>query len=276
MLKFIRDNTFLDEPGKPDFTLYLIVLNRPFKLDMFKDLSSRADVIICADGAANRLYDAFDEKDRDLHLPKVIIGDFDSIRPEVLVYYQDKGVKVFHNKSQSTTDMEKCVYYTFENSEALSKTAKKNSPKNALGADNYFYAKLIALGAFGGRIDQTLNSIHILYKMHTTFPEKCREIEIILMDENSMMIFLEAGVNIIHPSKTYETQGGCGIISLHGKCSLIETTGLLYNLGPKKGEMGFIEFGNFISSSNKIMGDQVIIENSDPVFWMTTLTFHDN
>lgn len=64
MLKFIRDNTFLDEPGKPDFTLYLVLLNRPFHKAMFTDLHSRADVLICADGAANRLYDSFIESER--------------------------------------------------------------------------------------------------------------------------------------------------------------------------------------------------------------------
>lgn len=66
--------------------------------------------------------------------------------------------------------------------------------------DNFSYSKLIILGAFGGRIDQTLASIHVLYKMNTLFKEKCRENEIILMDDYSMMIFLEEGHNIIRLS----------------------------------------------------------------------------
>lgn len=83
---------------------------------------------------------------------------------------------------------------------------KRDSPKNMLSVDNCGYSRLIVLGAFGGRIDQTLNSIHILYKMNTQFSEKCRENEIILMDDFSIMIFLEAGYNIIRPSVKYESK----------------------------------------------------------------------
>jgi thiamine pyrophosphokinase len=102
-------------------------------------------------------------------LPHIIIGDFDSIRPEVKDYYENKGVKIFHNKDQNTTDLEKCVYYVFENSENLTKYDNKDSPKNVLMRDNSSYTKLIILGAFGGRIDQTLASIHVLYKMNSYF-----------------------------------------------------------------------------------------------------------
>ena len=59
MLKFVRDNRFLDTDERPDFVLYLILLNRPFEKDVFLDLYSRATIFICADGGANRLYDSF-------------------------------------------------------------------------------------------------------------------------------------------------------------------------------------------------------------------------
>ena len=62
----------------------------------------------------------------------MIIGDFDSIRPEVRKYYEGKGTKVFYNKDQDTSDLEKCVYYVFENSENLTKNEKRGSPKNEL------------------------------------------------------------------------------------------------------------------------------------------------
>lgn len=59
MPKFIRDNTFLDADQKPDFFLYLILLNRPFNKDVFLDLYAKTTIFICADGGTNRLYDSF-------------------------------------------------------------------------------------------------------------------------------------------------------------------------------------------------------------------------
>ena len=148
MLRFIRDNTFLDSPNKPEFFLYLILLNRPFERNIFLDLYNKATIFICADGGTNRLFDSFTESERYLSiwkpylsitfhyrckiLPHIIIGDMDSIRPEVKEYYEEKGVKIFYNKDQDTTDLEKCVYYVFENSESLTKYEKKDSPKNVL------------------------------------------------------------------------------------------------------------------------------------------------
>ena len=84
-------------------------------------------------------------------------------------------------------------------------------------SDNFSYSKVIVLGAFGGRIDQTLASIHVLYKMNSLFQEKCRENEIILMDDFSMMIYLEGGENTIIPSKKFESKKGCGIIPVGDK-----------------------------------------------------------
>lgn len=62
MLRFIRDNTFLDEYEKPSFILYLIILNWPIKKEIFIDLYDKASFVICADGGANRLYQAFDKE----------------------------------------------------------------------------------------------------------------------------------------------------------------------------------------------------------------------
>ena len=60
MLKFLRDNRFLDTKEKPPFFLYLLVLNQPVHKEMFLDLHTRASYLICADGGANRLYHAFE------------------------------------------------------------------------------------------------------------------------------------------------------------------------------------------------------------------------
>lgn len=63
MLRLVRDNTFLDSEEKPDFFLYLILLNRPFNKAQFLDLYHKATIFICADGGTNRLYDSFSSEE---------------------------------------------------------------------------------------------------------------------------------------------------------------------------------------------------------------------
>jgi thiamine pyrophosphokinase len=55
---------------------------------------------VCADGGANRLYDSLvDENERSLVRPKYIIGDLDSIRPEVLQFYKNIGSVIHHDEN---------------------------------------------------------------------------------------------------------------------------------------------------------------------------------
>lgn len=82
----------------------------------------------------------------------------DSIKPEIKEYYsQQKQTRVIQIDEQDSTDLEKAIRFVI-NMDSLPK-------------------KIIALGAFGGRIDHTLSSIHVLYKF-----TKSTESEIILMD----------------------------------------------------------------------------------------------
>jgi len=186
-------------------------------------------------------------------------------------YYESKGVKIFQNKDQDTSDLEKCLYYVFENSESLTQDQKKDSPKNVLTVDNFNYSKLIILGAFGGKICQTLLSIHILYKMYSFFQEKCRENEMILMDDNSMMIFLEAGNNYIRTSKKYELNEGCSLIPLCHKVKKIKTSGLKFNLGNSGDRLDYLDFSEVLQTSNAIQSEEVIVTNSHPVLFTTCL-----
>ena len=51
-------------------------------------------MIICADGGINHLYDLFkgEENLRSTILPKAVVGDLDSVRDEVRLYYEEYGV----------------------------------------------------------------------------------------------------------------------------------------------------------------------------------------
>ena len=59
-----------------------------------------ANLHICADGGANRLYDLFSSgqaaaaaaaERRALYCPQIIKGDLDSLRPEVQQFYEQHG-----------------------------------------------------------------------------------------------------------------------------------------------------------------------------------------
>ncbi len=59
----IVDFSFLDaKDEKMKFTV-LIVLNRPIIKEFFLRIREISDFIICADGAANRIYDIIDKTD---------------------------------------------------------------------------------------------------------------------------------------------------------------------------------------------------------------------
>ena len=80
-----------------------MILNRPIKKKFLLSLFKMSSFVCCADGGANRIYDLFGSKEsenfspdeeRQNYIPHVIIGDFDSVRPEVLKYYEKHGSKI--------------------------------------------------------------------------------------------------------------------------------------------------------------------------------------
>jgi hypothetical protein len=57
----IVDFTFLDAKEEKIKYTVLIILNRPIIRDFYFKLRNLSNFIICADGAANRLYDIIDK-----------------------------------------------------------------------------------------------------------------------------------------------------------------------------------------------------------------------
>ena len=139
--------------------LALIILNTEHRSskgearDLFSHLWEEASVRVCADGAANRLHDALSverraalraacippAERRSNQLPDVITGDLDSIRPEVLEFYEQIGVPVVREPEQDSHDFEKCLRWL--------------QAKHEAAAHEEAYS-VVAFGAFGGRLDQ--------------------------------------------------------------------------------------------------------------------------
>jgi thiamine pyrophosphokinase len=90
--------------------------------------------IICADGGANTAY-------RYKLLPDIIIGDLDSIKKEVIKYYEKKCL-IKKISQQDDTDVEKCLEY----------------------AINKKISEVVLLGATGNRLDHSFCNLGILLK----------------------------------------------------------------------------------------------------------------
>lgn len=112
----------------------LIVLNgHPDKVIL--DYIAEDTQVYCADGGANVLYNLG-------IVPKIIMGDMDSIQPHVKAYYQEQGCEFITVPSEKDeTDGQLII-------------------ERAI-ADNH--QKIFLFCALGGRMDHTLGNMQILY-----------------------------------------------------------------------------------------------------------------
>lgn len=96
-----------------------------------------ADCIICCDGGMRHT------KKMGI-LPNYILGDFDSVSPEILEYYCAMNIEIKRFSAQKDeTDMELGVDFAIE-----------------LGAD-----EIIMIGGIGSRIDHTLANVQLLMRL---------------------------------------------------------------------------------------------------------------
>ena len=109
----------------------IILANGAFpKSDKLLTLLDNAERIVCCDGAVNKLVDSGRE-------PDVIIGDLDSVRPELKEKYAGILIKI---SDQETNDLTKAVNWCVSNS----------------------LKKIAILGATGDREDHAIGNISLL------------------------------------------------------------------------------------------------------------------
>ncbi len=192
----------------------LIILNgeEPSK-ELLSEFWQKAEFRVCADGAADVLF--------SFHLePDIILGDLDSISPEVQCEFNSVSIKKMFD--QNKTDGEKAINYCVDNG----------------------FSRLFILGAFGKRVDHTLYNLELLKK--TTHPE----VEIsILSDEDEAFL--------VRKNKTLYAEAGTriSIFPVFGKVSNVTSLGLKYPLNNDT-----LEMGNFSSLSNEFVGDTVTLD----------------
>ncbi|TNV76222.1 hypothetical protein FGO68_gene12254 [Halteria grandinella] len=253
----LYDLTFLDAPHAPvdaSDPTYLVLLNRKIKKELFLFMHEKITYLICTDGAANHLYDIMaDEKERQVVYTD-IIGDFDSIRDDVKEFYTAQGVQMLNITDQDTTDFEKAIQY-------IAKKEKKTEKKPY---------RIFAMGAFGGRVDQSLSAIHVMVKYTHELG-----VQISLMDKNSLMLLLKAGKSKVKISKCLTKLKGCGFFPISERVEHIQTQGLKWNMGNRDCQVQSIDWKQSISSSNEITADEDIdVKVTNDVIFVSSINDH--
>ncbi|CAM9668214.1 unnamed protein product, partial [Discosporangium mesarthrocarpum] len=231
-------------------------------------LWSRASLRLCADGGANRLYDSLEPSERVKFIPEVIIGDLDSIRPEVSSFYEDLGSEVIREQNQDHNDFEKCLMEA-ERRLGRAEEAQVGRQWRAVGASKQHESKVavrtgssacpatvVGLGAFGGRFDHEMAAMSLLHEYTSRFNR------LVLLGEGNIAFLLDPKRrHIMTPDKRFEGPT-CGLIPIGGPCEAVTTQGLKWNL-----RQGQLKFGVLVSSSNSIEGSKVEVETDAPLVW---------
>jgi len=95
-------------------------------------------------------------------LPNSITGDLDSLRPDVRAFYESRGVEVSQDADQDSTDFAKCLRYiaTHDPPDSFVTPSTVEASLSAEGVRvEHPKMTVIALGGFGGRVDQSFHSV---------------------------------------------------------------------------------------------------------------------
>lgn len=173
-------------------------------------------------------------------LPDVICGDLDSIQSGIRSYYSKHGVEILHIREQNSTDFMKCINTIYKRHENVD---------------------IAAFCSFGGRVDQSFHSIHVLYWQSVHNPTKGR---LYLFGPESLTFLLKPGENKIHlPADRFGPS--CGILPI-GQPATISTEGLEWDVREWK-----TSFGTQMSTSNSLVADMIVITTDEAVVFTVSL-----
>lgn len=243
------------------------------KIDLAR-LWDGLDLRICADGGANQLYSCFNEEERAKHVPDYIVGDFDSLRPEVRQYYADLGTVILPQYSQYSTDFMKAVKVAvLANSDRKELLTQKMDENDGLGelvkSAKSVPFSIYVVGGIGGRFDQTFQAINQLYCMQDEYPQTT-----VFFVSDSDIIFLASGKTYVsYPSRLWlnkdDPNPKCGILPFGGPV-VLHSLGLKYDVAHWPSHVG----GN-VSTSNALVGDTgFVVDASGPVVVSIEITHH--
>lgn len=188
---------------------------------LVQTIRNQADLLIAADGGANHCFQL------DI-IPDILLGDLDSIGPEVLAHYRKNQVAINRYPVQKdVTDLEIALDL------ALDKGAQS-----------------IALtGVLGGRWDMSLGNILLAAS------KKYQKLPILLLGPDCLM-------HILHPDKPHKLMSDAGrrisLLPLNGDVHGVTLTGFQYPLTKHT-----IDSGSSLGISNCILKAQATVQFSE-------------
>ncbi|EJS41675.1 thi80p [Saccharomyces arboricola H-6] len=267
---------------KEDENSTLLILNQ--KIDIPKPLFYKIwklhDLKVCADGAANRLYDYLndDESIRTKYLPDYIIGDLDSLSEKIFNYYRKNKVIIIKQTTQYSTDFTKCVNLIslhFNSPKFRASISNENNIQSNHGielekgihtlynsmTESLVFSKvtpisLLALGGIGGRFDQTIHSITQLY----TLSENASYFKLCYMTPTDLIFLVNKNGTLIEYDPHFRNTcvGNCGLLPIGEPTVINETRGLKWDV---KNWATSVVNGR-VSSSNRFVGENCCYINT--------------
>ncbi|KAL4368702.1 hypothetical protein GQ457_05G002190 [Hibiscus cannabinus] len=240
----------IPEDQRPSLTYALVVLNH--NLPRFSPLLwKHAQLRLCADGGANRVYDEmpllFPQEDasdvRRRFKPDIIKGDMDSIRKEVLDFYTCLGTNIVDKAhDQDTTDLHKCVT-------CIRDFAPASDKSNLC---------ILVAGALGGRFDHEMGNVNVMCRFSS--------LRIILLsDDNLIHLLPKTHRHEIHIQPSVQGPH-CGLIPIGMPSKSSTTTGLRWDLNNTE-----TKFGGLVSTSNIVEGEKVTVQSDSDLLWTISL-----
>ncbi|CZT45513.1 related to THI80-thiamin pyrophosphokinase [Rhynchosporium secalis] len=226
----------------------ILVLNQALQLPaaVYSRLWASSIFKVAADGGANRLHHLNAKNSIDLSADAVI-GDLDSLLPEVRTYWESRDVPVIHDPDQHSTDFGKAFHYI------------RSSPSR----ENM---DIVVIGGLGGRVDQGMTTLSHLYTFQQD-PEYASG-RMYLLSSESITFVLKTGKHRIRVKEEFEgikLGKHVGIIPLK-EPSVISTEGLKWDV-----QTWDTEVGGQLSTSNHVKDEMVNVETTKDVLFTIDL-----
>lgn len=143
----------------------------------------------------------------ELAAPDVVIGDMDSIRPDVAEGLK-RTVQLVHAPDQDKTDLTKCLEFIAHD----------------FGKDLQA-SRILLLGGTSGRFDHALAAINSLFYATSQLNQ-----EVYCLDGENLTFVLNEGKKCIKIDRQCVT-GTCGVVPFCQRETIVTMTGFRWNLG---------------------------------------------